>query len=340
MAKRKTRSDGRLLRVIRDPNTKKKLFFYGKTERELTQKILEYTQRAQTGDKFIKVAEDWYNEATPDLAYQSLKSYKPAYKDAIDEFGDELIKQITAKDVSAYLRRLAKRGLSAKTIAQRRLVLNLIFKHAQSTGGVEVNPCTSAVMPKDLPKQQRHAATSNDEEIIKNTSDIWLFPFFALMTGMRKGEILALQWRDIDFGNDLISVTKSVYHEGDRPKIKKPKTDESIRYVPLLAPLKEKLLQTNQRPEQQYIFTYDGITPLSNRRFTTMMKKYQEETGVTCTAHELRHSFATIAIENGIDAKIVQSILGHKQLSTTMDIYTDIRKSAIIRATEKLNKIF
>lgn len=64
--------------------------------------------------------------------------------------------------------------------------------------------------------------------------------YIAIMTGMRKGEILALQWKDIDFENDLIEVTKSVYHEGDQPLIKEPKTEAGNRIAPPASTLKGK----------------------------------------------------------------------------------------------------
>ena len=69
-----------------------------------------------------------------------------------------------------------------------------------------------------------------------------------------------------------------------------------------------------------------------------MMDHYRRETGTSFTAHQLRHSFATIAFENGVDPKTVQIILGHKQLSTTMDIYTDFRNRALESAKAALEK--
>jgi integrase len=158
------------------------------------------------------------------------------------------------------------------------------------------------------------------------------------MTGMRKGEILALQWKDIDFDEDVIHVTKSVGHQGDRPFIKEPKTEAGTRIVPLLADLKEFLLTFKKRRADHYIISDDGKTPLTNRRYLTLSKHFKEQTGVECTAHQLRHSFATIAFENDVDAKSIQEIIGHKQLSTTMDIYADFREQSVKKAAEKLNK--
>ncbi len=217
------------------------------------------------------------------------------------------------------------------------MVVSLIFQYAILENDIQVNPCTAVSVPKNLPKSERTSASAEDEATIKRSADVWLFPYLAIMTGMRKGEILALQWKDIDFTSNLIHVTKSVYHEGDRPFIKSPKTEAGTRYVPLLKPLKDTLLAIDDRPPDHYIISDTGETPLTNRRFITLSNHFKKETGITCTAHQLRHSFATIAFECGLDPKTVQEILGHKQLSTTMDIYTDFRKKAVLSAAEKLN---
>jgi integrase len=219
------------------------------------------------------------------------------------------------------------------------MVVNRILDYAVMEGDIELNPCASVKTPTDLPKSTREAASRSDEQIIKDNVDLWLFPFVALMTGMRKGEILALKWKDIDFEKNYIYVTKSVAHNGDMPVIKTPKTEAGNRIVPLLAPLREELLKRD-RPKDDYIISDDGKTPLTNRRYITMYNKYQNETGITATAHMLRHSFATIAFEADLDPKSVQEILGHKQLSTTMDIYTQFREKKLSAAAQMLNKTF
>lgn len=329
------RADGRYVKSVTDPRTGKKHYFYGATEREVTVKILEFSKKQETGRTFGEVADEWWGETLDRIAYQTAKSYKPALRRAVAEFGKMPIKDIKPKDINKFLHSL-KDSFSGKTLSQQRLILNLIFRQAILEGDIDTNPC-SAVKTPDAERKIRSAATPEEEAKVKASTDIWLFPYFALMTGMRKGEILALQWKDIHFDDNYIEVNKSVYHIGDRPNIKLPKTNESIRIVPLLAPLKEKLLAILKREAEEFIFSDDGKKPLTNRRYITLYKNFQKEAKVQCTAHQLRHSFATVAFECGLPIKSVQEILGHKQLSTTMDIYTAFRKKSILDAAELLN---
>ena len=336
-SKSTARADGRLCKAIVDPRTHKRVYFYGKTEREINKKIMLYTQKAQIGRSFSEIADEWWEEAEPKLALQSVRSYKLAMSRAVTFFNDTPAKDIIAKDIQKYLNNLATQGYSLKVVSNHRMVVNRILDYAVMEGDIDMNPCASVKTPTALPKSTREAASRSHEQINKDNSDLWLFPFFALMTGMRKGEILALTWKDIDFDRNYIHVTKSVAHDGDRPIVKTPKTEAGNRIVPLLLPLRNELIKHIGKPDE-YIISDDGKTPLTNRRFITLYDHYRKATGITATAHQLRHSFATIAFEADLDPKSVQEILGHKQLSTTMDIYTQFREKKLSAAADLLNK--
>ena len=332
------RADGRMVTSLIDRKTGKRIYFYGTTAREIKQKIFEYNQKQESGELFQVISDDWWEEAEPQLAFQSRRGYLQAKKRADLEFADVHIKDIQPKDVTAYLKQISKEYTSQKTVDRYKLILSLIMKYAIELGEIQYNPCSAAKTPKGLEKEKRTSASEEDEKRIKEAKDLWLLPYFALYSGMRKGEILALKWKDIDFENNLIEVYKSVYHEGDKPKLKGTKTEAGTRVVPLLKPLKERLLEIRSEDPERFIFSDDGSSPLTNRRYITLYKQYKEATGITCTAHQLRHSFATIAFENGISPKVVQEILGHKQLSTTMDIYTDFRKSHVKEIANQFNE--
>lgn len=331
------RADGLLVKTVKDPRTGKRVYFYGHTDREVSQKMLLFTESAREGRTFAQVADEWWGETLERIAFQTRHGYKPALQRAVDRFGDIPIKEIKPRDISHFLRSLSNR-FATKTLATQRMIINLVLDLAVLDGDIEVNPCTAVKVPASE-RHIRPAAPTAEEDIVKQNIDIWIFPFFALMTGMRKGEILALQWKDIDFDKNIIAVTKSVYHESNVPKIKKPKTAAGHRYVPLLTPLKEELLKISDRKKDSFIFSADGgSTPLSHTKFTALYKSFCKATGVTSTAHQLRHSFATVAFECGVPIKSVQEILGHKQISTTMDIYTDFRKKSVEEAANILNE--
>lgn len=335
----KRRKDGRLQKSFVDEKTGKRIYFYGASEREIYQKMMEYEARHTRGRTFAAVAREWWNANEPRWASQSIKTYSAAYDRALNQFGPDPIAEITPREVHRLLRILASQGFKQKTISNQRTVINQIMAYALLCGDIQYNPVASVSTPKCATGERRQSASTKDEEIAKVSADVWLFPSIAIYTGLRKGEILALQWKDIDFKHNTISVYKSVYHEGDKPKIKEPKTKESRRTVPLLAPLKE-ILQPRAKKSFEYIISDTGEKPLTQKRYDTLMRHYHSETGTTFTAHQLRHSFATIAIEQGLDAKIVQTLLGHKQISTTLDIYTDFRDSSLRRAEAALNDAF
>lgn len=333
---RKRRADGLLQKSFTHPVTGRRTVVYGKTERELNEKMMNRLSSAKDSTKFHVIADDWWKLNSQHFAVQTIREYQAAYRRAIKYFGNQPITEVKPQDIARYYNSL--RNFAYKTVCNHRTILNHIMNHAILIGAIEYNPVQPVPLPSGLKKTKRPAAPEADEKAVRATADIWLFPYLALMTGMRKGEILALQWQDIDFDNDVIHVTKSVAFDVDRPFIKEPKTQAGNRIVPLLAPLKKTLLTQVGKPEE-YIISRDGKHPLTDSQFKRQFNKYRKETGVTCTAHQLRHSFATIAYECGLDLKSIQEILGHQQLHTTMDIYTDFRKSSVDAAREKLSKV-
>lgn len=335
--KLKPRADGRLQKAITDSRTGKRVFFYGATEREINKKILEYTEKQNRGRTFGEIADEWWEETYEELAAQTLKGYKPAYARAVEHFGKEYIKDIEPRHVLAFYKNLAARDYTAKTIANHRIIINQIFNRAVVEGDILYNPCTSVKLPKSKKNTTRPPATVTDEERILSSDHPWLFPLVALLTGLRKGEILALQWRDIDFAENTISVTKSVEHIGKKPHIKSTKTESGNRLVPLLNILKAKLEPRKSSP-QSYIFSEDGgKSPLYEHRYSRLYKDYQRDVGITATAHQLRHSYATIAVEEDVNPKDLQNALGHADISTTMNVYAAARKRSTEKVAEKLN---
>ena len=262
-------------------------------------KVLLFTESIEKGRTFAEVADEWWGDTLERIEHQTQKGYKPAMQRALAHFGKVPVKDIKPRDILRFLNSL-KNKFAAKTLATQRMIINLILDTAVLAGDIDVNPCTTVKVPKGE-RNIRKAASPEDEAKVKAAKDAWLFPFFALMSGMRKGEILATQWKDINFDEGFIEVTKSVEFIGNQPRIKAPKTDAGVRLVPLLDALRERLLMEKDRTAEHFIFSdTGGKTPLTFKRYEILYKHYQKEVGVTCTAHQLRHSFATVAFELGV----------------------------------------
>lgn len=333
----KKRADGRYVKVITDPKTHKRISFYGKSAREVNQKILDFEYTAERGRTFAVVADLWWSEIYDTLSSQTLKGYKPAYARAVEYFGEDYVSEIQPRDILAFYKMLAKQQYTQKTIANHRVIINQIFERAVLDRDIMYNPCASVKLPKAEKSVPRLPATASDEEKILNSDHPWLFPLVALLTGLRKGEILALQWQDIDFEEKTISVTKSVEHIGKKPNIKEPKTESGNRLVPLLTVLADRLAPHVSKPTH-YIFSDNGgKSPLYEHRYTRLYKDYQRDVGITCTAHQLRHSYATIAVEEDVSPKDLQNALGHADISTTMNVYASARKRSTEKVAAKLN---
>lgn len=328
----KKRADGRYVKKIDGK------FFYGATEREVYKKILEYTDKKATGATFGEIADKWWTDVYDDLAAQTLRGYKPAYARAINELGNTFVKDITPRDMSAIFKRMAIQGFSKKTISNQRIIYNQILDYAVVNGDIQFNPCASVKLPSNAKKSTVIKPASNDDEArILNSDHPWLFPFFALLTGLRKQEILALQWKDIDFDENIISVTKAIEHIGQTPHIKSTKTESGVREVPLLDILRAKIEVMRGDPDA-YIFSQsNGILPLTENQFERAYKKYCDDVGISCSSRQLRHSYATVAVEEDIAPKDLQNALGHADITTTMNVYAAARKKSIEKVASKLN---
>ena len=296
---------------------------------------MEYTSQRQRGRLFKEVAEEWSDLHFPTLAPNTLKGYKPAYVRAVEHFGDEPIRAIRPQDVKAFINDFARGGRAKKTVTTQLQMISMICSYGVESGDIDFSPCDHISIPKNLPKQRRDAASVSDEAKVKASANIWLFPYLVLYTGLRKGEALALTREDFDFKAKKIRVSKSVYHEANQPKIKQPKTAAGIRTVPILDPLLKKL----PHRWKGYLFSPDdGKTPLTEMQYQKLWREYARQTGVTATAHQLRHSYATMLFECGIEVKDAQELLGHSTIAMTQDIYTHIRDKHRDETADLLNQ--
>ena len=314
------RPDGRWQEQVKVGNKYK--YFYGKTKSEVLKKIAAYKEEEEKGVSFETVAEDWWGKIESTIEYNTTKSYKPAMRRCCEEFDGRSIKDIAPQEIAAHIQRMAF-TYADKTVRTQLLVYNQVFGYAVANGLVKLNPCRDLKVPKNLPKKKVTMPSAADiARVQKGTEEPFgLFAYMALYTGLRRGELLALNWEDIDRENNTISVTKSLYHDKNKPLLKKPKTETSLADVPILDALNDVLPKTRKG----IVFCNENGTHLTETQFQRQWELYTKATGVTCTPHQLRHAFATMLYEAGIPPEEMQILLRHAQLGTTMNIYTDIR---------------
>ena len=316
----------------------KRVAFRGKKPADVERKMREYKGKVDKKRTFEAVAEAWWDEHEETVAWNTAKSYRPAIKRAVDYFGPDGVAEITAQDVDDFIRDFAKGGRSQKVVTTQLQILRQILGYAVVKGYAVTNAAQPVKTPRGLPRTYRQPPTKAEIQIIKKTGKDHLLPALIYYTGLRWGEAMGLRWEDIDRKEGLIAVNRSVYYISTKPAIKEPKTEAGKRVVPLLDGLARLL---PKRQGRGYIFSPDGGSSLLRRsEASRLWSAWQKATGIELTAHQVRHGYATALLDAGIDAKVAQRLLGHAQISTTLDIYTHVRDEAVKGAAEKMNGAF
>ena len=345
----KKRADGLYAQqiTIEENGVKKRKSFYGKTKAEVTQKMMQYKSETTRGRTFEDVAwefRDWHEKNS---AYKTWECYSAPFKRLLNAFSQNAINSIPPKQINEFVAAIAKQGYSKRTVSAHTTLLNMIFDYAILHGYAETNPAEYVKIPKGLKTNHRELPDEKIIDIVKTNLDhpFGLLPFFILYTGCRRGEALAIRYEDLNRTDSQITISKSLYFENNKPKIKTPKTDSGVRKVPFLNPLKKAI----PKKSKGYLFEKDG-EPITQSSFTKRWRRYCLDTGLAeineegkteyhLSLHQLRHAYATILYEAGIDEKLAQEILGHASIVTTRNIYTHIRESKIQEATDRLNEI-
>ena len=327
-SKLKQRADGRYRKIVDG------IAFYGNTERELFQKIKEYNDEQELGPLFHKIADEWWSFEAESLSPSTVSGYRKATDRVVEEFGKMRIREIQTSDVSRFLYHLGKKmGLAKKTVKNHKIILNRIFHYAVVQGDIAYNPAREAEIPRGLKETPRLPANPTEEMKISGSQELWLLPFMALFTGMRKGELRGLRWSDIDMQRKLIHVSRSVW-DGAGTHIKSTKTKAGNRLIPIPDILYNELKKYNE-PEDDYVF--GGKSPISEKKYRYQYAKFQNQLGITATVQQLRKSYATLAVGANLPHDVLAAIFGHEDISTTLNIYNQVREERIIAAAQQLN---
>lgn len=270
------------------------------------------------------------------------------------------IKQVTKNQKDVVVLGPNKRGLSSQTVRHIHNILHGALKQAMREGLVNRNVAQATEPPK-IVRGEEMRTLSRDEvsRFLGAIQEDRLYAAFLLdlATGLRRGELLALRWADLDLDKRTLQVRKSlarVKRDGvGQLEMGDVKTPKSRRLIPLPEEVTRELRAHKARQNQEKLKAGPGYqdqglvfatalgTPTEPRAFTRRYETLIKGAGVEYTRfHNLRHTFATMLLEMGEHPKVVQEMLGHSQVSMTLDTYSHIIPGLKERAASKLNDIF
>ena len=303
------------------------------------EKLYKKIQEKESGEapplSFEAAADAWERKHWDRIGSKTAETYTAPLRRIRQQFSGMTAEEVSAQDIQAFLADLGKQGFSRRSVQMHRDILNMIFNDAIIESGLRFNPCVAVSVPRNLPTKKRELPKDDAIEAVKAGKDapFGLFALVCLYTGLRRGEALALRYEDIDRAAGVIRVTKSVEFIGNNPHIKQPKTAAGTRAVPLLEPLADVL------PDKKsgLVFPREDGELLTKIQYRKRWAKYCEAIGHEITAHQLRHGYATILYEAGVQDKDAQELLGHSSISVTRDVYTHIRQSQKEATARRLN---
>jgi integrase len=271
----------------------------------------------------------------------------------IPHIGQHLLNKLQPLHIQECYAKILEAGRAPRTVLQVHRVLHRALECAVKWQILGRN-VADAVEP---PRPDRFEARVLDERetgrLLDALRDTRLFvpTLLAITTGLRRGELLALRWQDVDLGAGMLSVRKTLEQTRSGVRFKEPKSAKSRRSV-VLPPIavealrrhrveqaKEKLLFGPDYQDYDLVFPMPGGTPWEPDKFSDLFRRTVQAKGFRIRFHDLRHTHATQLLRQGIHPKVVSERLGHSTIATTMDIYSHVLPGIQEEAARKLDSV-
>lgn len=287
----------------------------------------------------------WLEEIhKPTLRLSSYIKYRKLINTYIlPELGHFKLQKLSPQIVQAFYRRLEKQGLSPKTVNSTHGVLHKALDTAVRWNMLARNVCDVVSPPRIVKHEIQPLSMEQAQHLLEAArGDRLEMPLLlALVTGLRRGELLGLKWADIDFTQSALQVRRTldyVAHHGyveSEPKTKSGRRRIALPKFVVEALKQHRIQQLEQRlkvgeawQESDYVFTGLEGGPFNPRYLLLLFDQLLEKAGLPhMRFHDLRHSAATLLLSMGVNPKIVQEILGHSNISMTMDVYSHVLPS-------------
>lgn len=333
-----------------DPETGKRIIknVLGKTQAEVKGKLKAAVEQAQQVDVIrtddYTVASwlwTWYElYSKPNVRPSTAEYYRRSIEQhVVPRIGDIKLNRLTSRDIQKLYRDLQENGrlrevqraknpgLSNATVRGIHMMLHNALDRAVKERLILRNPTEDCIIPK-LVKQEMKILHPEDMGAYLQAADKRdVLPMFylELVSGLRKGELVALLWSDLDSESCTISVSKQAAVRNGEITVSRPKTETSVRRVSIPHEAVELLMQEHEKhPDNPYMFP----SPKTGGMYypdsiVNLHKKILQDAGLEhIRFHDLRHTFATMALQNGVDVKTVSTMLGHYDAGFTLRTYT------------------
>ena len=349
-----------------DPVNGKQIFknVLGKTQAEVKEKLAKALVEAGQVD-FTKSGQytvgTWMDTWFENVAKIKVRpSSHQTYKGYIDNhikpnIGNIPLEKLTTMDLQKFYRKLLTKGrverieskeqpkgLSAKTVRNINQVISSAMDLAVAQKIILTNPTDACELLKVERKEMQTVPAEQLSAFLEEAkrSGVYEMYYIELATGLRRGELLGLKWTDIDWKNGIIKVRRQVARV-DGQIVEAPlKTKNSYRAVSISPQAIEVLLEQKRKTNDAYVFPSPNGGPISPDSVNNMLKRVLERASIPKVRfHDLRHTFATIALQNGVDIKTVSGMLGHFSAGFTLDTYAHVTTSAQKEAAQTMGNI-
>lgn len=295
-----------------------------------------------------QITEEWKEEKKKYVKKSTYAAYQLLIQNHIKPYFGDLY-EVNEEKVQQFVFDKLDAGLSEKTIRDIIIVLKMILKFGIKNGYLEYIQIDAKFPSKQEKKDLDVLSKADQKKFMEHLRNNFTFKnlgiFICLSTGMRIGEICGLRWCDVDTVEGVIKVRHTLQRiyiiEGETRHtellLDTPKTANSVRDIPMSSELLKMLKSLNKVVNENYYIISNDIKPIEPRTYRNYYKKLCKQLDIPeLKFHGLRHSFATRCIESKADYKTVSVLLGHSNISTTLNLYVHPNKEQKKKTIDKM----